>query len=276
MERVLLIARNVFQGILSRRALYVWGAAVLLMILRSAPAFLVTDSRVAAFERADAVSGALDVWALLCIATAIFLGGAAVASDMTAKTIAAVLARPVRRSEYLVGKWIGISAFALVSMGIGVALDLAAAAYLGIAVDQGRLAIALAQTTAAILLYGGIAIALSAGGSAPVAVAFTVLMSFLPVLVNQLRNDPDPKWHVAWITLDYVVPPGYQSHYAGIAWADLAPPPNARRPMRLPRRPVIDYAASRSNLFTNIGYGMVYFLAGCVFFTRRDVRLGSA
>jgi hypothetical protein len=43
---------------------------------------------------------------------------------------------------------------------------------------------------------------------------------------------------------------------------------------RIRQRPVIDYAAARKRLYANLGYGAAYFLAGCVFFTRRNIRLG--
>jgi len=66
MARVALVAANVFRGILSKRALYVWAAAILLMLLRSGPAifFKEENAQRAAFIRANAISGALDSWAL--------------------------------------------------------------------------------------------------------------------------------------------------------------------------------------------------------------------
>jgi hypothetical protein len=46
-------------------------------------------------------------------------------------------------------------------------------------------------------------------------------------------------------------------------------------PTRFARqRPVVDYVAARKQLYTNLGYGAAYFLAGCVLFMRRDIRLG--
>ena len=75
------------------------------------------------------------------------------------------------------------------------------------------------------------------------------------------------------MVLDYVTPPGYTSHYPGIAWAD---PPTSSIPRvnaRMLQRPMVDYVAARKRFFSNIGYGAVYFLAGCVFFTRRDIKL---
>jgi hypothetical protein len=99
-----------------------------------------------------------------------------------------------------------------------------------------------------------------------------VLLVFLPPFVTLLSNDDKPWQHYTGVVLGYVTPPGYTSHYDGISWA--APPANPRAPARLRQRPVIDYVAARTRLFSNVGYGAAYFLAGCVFFMRRDIKLG--
>src|SRR5687768_20469 len=100
MVRILLVAGNVFRGTMSRRAVYIWGAAVLLMLLRSAPAiFMSGEPAIIHYIRATAVSGALDMWAVLCIGAAVLLGAGSVASEIVTKTIVTVLARPIRRWE---------------------------------------------------------------------------------------------------------------------------------------------------------------------------------
>src|SRR5690606_25874101 len=112
---VVFVAGNVVRGILSRHALYIWGAAVVLMLLRAAPAMFVEgDSATREARRAMAVLGAFETWAFLCTAAAIFLGAATIASDIASKALLVVLARPVPRWQVLVGKWVGVTAFALV------------------------------------------------------------------------------------------------------------------------------------------------------------------
>ena len=87
--RIGLVAVNVFRGILSKRALYVWAAAIVLMLLRSGPAIFFSEQNqaFAAYLRANAISGALDSWAMLALAAAIFLGASSVGGEMTNKTI---------------------------------------------------------------------------------------------------------------------------------------------------------------------------------------------
>jgi hypothetical protein len=280
MDRVLLIAGNTFRAVISKRALYIWAAAVVLMFLRSAGAIFVRtqDEKFMAFLRANAISGSLEWWSLLCIAAAIFLGAGAVASEVTTKTIVTVLARPIRRWELLVGRWVGLSAFCVVTLAIGIGLALMLARYLGIDVGWSALAMAATLTAASMVLYGGVALALSGFVSAGLAGALTVLLAFMPPLVRFLVDDPGAVRHRIGVTLDYVVPPGYESRYAGVAWA---PPvmPNFRgmpaRPNTPPATPpVIDYPADRSRTGTMLAYAAVYFAVGCVLFSRRDVKLG--
>jgi ABC-2 family transporter protein len=276
MARIGLIAGNVFRGIISKRALYVWAAAIVLMLLRSGPAIFFSDQnpRAAAFIRANAISGALETWAMLALAAAIFLGAASVGGEMTSKTISTLLARPVRRWELLVGHWLGVTLFSLCSLAIGLVLAVGLSRYMGIEFDGGHTGIALAQTVGGAMLFAAVGVGLGSNMSVALAAAVTVLLVFLPPLVTILVADKEPWQHYPGVVLDYVTPPGYTSHYQGIAWADLPAASNPRPNARILQRPVVDYPAARKRLLTNIGYGAAYFLAGCAFFTRRDIRLG--
>ena len=279
MARVYWIARNVFRGLLSKRALYVWAAAILLMLLRSGPAIFLSDRNPGfqAFLRANAISSALDTWALLALAAALFLGAASVGGEKTGKTIPTVLSRPVHRWEFLVGHLFGVMAFSLVSLVIGLVLASGLALYMGIAIDTGRVAIAMGETTAAVMLFAASGIALGANASVALAAGVTVLLAFLPPLVETLRNDDKPWQHYTGSVLHYLTPPGYSSHYTGIAWAD--PPSTANFPGFRGRsameRPVIDYRDATKRLSTNVAYGLAYFLIGIVIFTRKDAKLGT-
>ena len=278
MVRIGLVAGNVFRGILSKRALYVWAAAIVLMLLRSGPAIFFSEQNqpFAAFLRANAISGALDSWAMLALAAAIFLGAASVGGEMTNKTISTVLARPIGRWEFLVGHWLGVTLFSLCSLAIGLVLGVGLSWYFGIEIDRGRAAIALAQTVGGIMLFAAIGVGLGSNTSVAFAAAISVLLVFVPPIVTLLSNDPRPWQHYPGVVVDYLTPPGYTSHYQGIAWADPPAPTNPRAgiPVRMRQRPVVDYPVARKRLYTNVGYAAAYFLAGCLFFMRRDIRLG--
>jgi ABC-type transport system involved in multi-copper enzyme maturation permease subunit len=102
---ILLVAKNAFHAVMSQRALYLWGFAVVIMFLRSAPALFIQGRPpdFMAFLRANAVSGALDVWSYLCLAGAIYLGATSVSSELHSKRIITVLSHPVRRWELMIG-----------------------------------------------------------------------------------------------------------------------------------------------------------------------------
>lgn len=275
--RVTLIARNVFRGLLSKRALYVWAAAVLLMLLRSGPAIFFTgqDPTAARFVRANAISSALDTWAILALAAAIFLGAASAGGERANKTIATVLSRPLHRWEFMVGHWLGVVLFSLVSLAIGLVLATGLSWYMGIAIDGSRTAIALAETTAGIMLFAFTGVALGVNASTALAAGVTVLLAFSPAIIETLRQDAKPWQHYPGVTLHYLTPPGYTSHYQGIAWAD---PPTFRNvrgvPPRQLQRPTVDYTEASKRLSKNAAYGTIYFLIGLVVFSRRDVTFG--
>jgi ABC-type transport system involved in multi-copper enzyme maturation permease subunit len=287
MERILLIARNVFRGILHRRILYLWIAAIGLLILRSLPAifFNFGNESLQTVMRQRAVSGALDTWSTLCIALAIFMGASAIGSEISSKTIVSVFARPIRRWEFLLGKWIGIQAFAILSVLLGLLASSAVAAYLDAEFEYKILGVSLAQTAVAIALYSGIAIALSTVAGSGVAGALAVIVAFMPGLVTYLSDSPNSTNHAVGAVLDYVIPPGYTSHYDATIDAPL--PPDAftfgrgrgnRRggvppfiPQQTPEQ--IDYENETSTLLQNLAYAAAFFALGCLVFSRRDLRL---
>ena len=277
MRQIVLVAKNAFRAVMSQRALYMWGFAVVIMFLRSGPALFAQPERgpeFVAFLRANAVSGSLDLWSYLCMGGAIYLGASSIASELRSKTIITVLSHPVRRWQMLIGKWVGISAFCVVTLGIGIALGYGLARYLEVNIEEGVLAISATRTIAGIVLFAGLATALSTMGSAPIAVAVTMFFAIVPQLIPPMREYPNPIYQRIGAVLDAVVAPGYQSHYNGVVWAALPIPPQLRDriPAAIRQRPTVDYGEQRTELAKTAAYAGVYFLLGCVAFTRRDLK----
>ena len=94
MRRILLVAKNAFRAVMSQRAVYMWGFAILIMFLISGRAIFTQERapEMLAFIRANSVSAALATWSYLCIAAAIYLGATSIAVDLRSKTIITVLA----------------------------------------------------------------------------------------------------------------------------------------------------------------------------------------
>lgn len=295
MGRILLVAGNVFRSVLHGRLVYLWLAGIALMFLRALPTlfFNIGNEAIQAVMRKRAVSGGLDTWSTLCIALAIFLGAMAIGTEINKKTIVTVLARPLHRWEFLVGKWIGIQCFSLLSLIVGLTVSFGLSRYLDAQFESRVLVLAVAHTAVAILLYSGLAIAISTLLTPGVAGALTIIVVFLPGVVTILTNDPDPKYHAAGVTLNYVIPSGYTSHYGETIPAPMPPNPFGRgggfgRGNRgaapspggdippIPQagsQPQIDYGAETRVLLKNVGYGAVFFALGCLVFLRRDLRL---
>lgn len=279
--RLVLIARNAFRSIMSRGALYVWALGLLVMFFRAAPQIVAGyrgQERMREFMLSGAVAGSLDVWAFICLGATIFLAGASMANEMTRKTIVTVMARPVRRWELLVGKWLGVVAFGGVSLGIGVAIALGLGAYLGVEVDLVILREAAAQSIVAMMLYAGIAVTLGTFGSWVMAGGVAVMLAFMPILIDELKvMDESPKWKRVGITLDWVVPDGYDSHYAKmnkVPFPGRAPRPGAPAPPSPAPAPVqLSTWDLHKALLENLAYGSVYFLAGIAVFSRRNIKL---
>jgi hypothetical protein len=261
----LLIARNTLRGVLSRYALYLWGAAVVLMLLRAAPAiFMDADNASRVMFRARAVIGAIEMWSTLCIVAAIVLGAGSIASEIASKTLITVIARPIARWEVLVGRWFGVTAFALVSLALGLAIGLGIVAYAAVDIDYGPLALAVTHHAVAIVLYGACAVALSAAGSSARAAAFTILLVFLPGIIGLLKDDTGGVRRSVGVALEYVTPAGVASHFNA---AVRLPAPGQRQ-----RNP-IDYGAERGALLDNVAHAAAYLIIGGFFFSRKDVHL---
>jgi len=261
---------------MSQRALYMWGFAVVIMFLRSGPALFIQNRppEFMAFLRANAVSGSLDLWSYLCLAAAIYLGATSVSSELHSKRIITVLSHPVRRWELMIGKWIGLSAFCVVTLALGIALAFGLARYLEVNIETGVLAIAATRTIAGIVLFTGIATALSTTGSAPIAVAVTMFVAVVPGLIQPLRDDPNKTYQRIGAALDAVIAPGFESNYNGVVWAPPPVPPQMRDrvPASIRQRPTVDYSQQRKRTAETAAYAGAYFLLGCVLFTRRDLK----
>ena len=113
--RVFAIAMNAYREAVRARVLYGLFAAALLVIgyaLIVASLSLHNETRVAA----DLGAASISIFAVL---VAIVVGATSLHREVELKTIFPILARPVRRHEYLVGKYLGL----VLTLAVFVALD---------------------------------------------------------------------------------------------------------------------------------------------------------
>lgn len=125
----LTLARNTFNAILRYKTVYVAVfLAIMLMALMLLP-FYMLQMAVEAGEqemvrslRRQMVVGMFGNWSVATVLLAIFLGASAISGEVGSRTIVAVLAKPVERWSFVVGKWLGTQAFLVAFLSAGVLL----------------------------------------------------------------------------------------------------------------------------------------------------------
>ena len=268
MRNILLIAGNAFRETLSMKLVY----AVLvlgfgLLALMTIPMVLFDY----ALEAGDAeqlewfmfvfVNMLVNGFWLITMVLALLLGSMAVSGEIKRRTIVTILARPVERWQYMLGRWLGIACFLVIVQTISVVLAAALVNHHGI-YPSTLIFVAIAETYVSMLLYLTIAMALGAVLSAAPAFAVTVIVLWLlPILAEEIRFITNPSWYAVINAIGHVVP--------------------ARMPGDLLQESFTmdmvdaDYTLYWQVLGENALYGAAFFCVCAVLFTRRQIIAGS-
>src|SRR4051812_11837971 len=127
------VALNTVQETLRKRVLHVVAVLMVLILLGIFSQQRVLQMAADAGEmtmianlRAEFVRQAMGLWDFAAAFLALFLGAMGVVSEINARTIVNVLARPIERSAYLAGRWFGtlvfLWGFQLLGIGLAVAI----------------------------------------------------------------------------------------------------------------------------------------------------------
>jgi len=122
-RNIVVIARNAFREAVRDRILYNLVLFVLLITASAVVLGELTDGH----EARTIVNIGLNAMLLFGAFIAIFVGVGLVWKEMEKRTVYAIFAKPVRRGEFIVGKYLGLSATLLVNvlvMGVGISLAL--------------------------------------------------------------------------------------------------------------------------------------------------------
>lgn len=121
---------------------------------------------------------------------AIFLGASVVAGDVEKRVVYPILAKPVSRTQYVVGRWLGLSAALLMNLAV-MAVALAAV----LVVEAGSLSTLDGVFVAAIgtmglqlLVVGAVAVLFSCLTSTTLAAMFTTGVAVAGHLTNEMRT----------------------------------------------------------------------------------------
>lgn len=183
-QRIFAIAKNTFREAIRDKVLY---NLVLFVILLTACAVLLgdlTDGQ----EGRTIVNIGLNAMLLFGVFIAIFVGVGLVSKEIEKRTVFAIFAKPVSRTEFVVGKYLGLCSTLLVNvviMGFGVSLALLAVGHSGLAVSiwggVGLIFLELAIVTA-------VAIVFSSFSSPSLSALFTFLIFVIGHLSSSLRD----------------------------------------------------------------------------------------
>jgi Cu-processing system permease protein len=194
---------------------------------------------------------------LIGVLLAVFMGAGLVAGDMERRVLYPVVAKPVSRSQYLLGRYLGLAVALLLNLLVmAVALAAALALEAGSAAPLGApLAAALALMAVQLLVVAAVAVLFSAVTSTTLAAIFALSIAIAGQLTNEMRN----LWRAegAWLArgLWYALPNlGVLNANDAVIYGRLPP----------------------HSAWLAAAYGLVYAAAvlalACVAFERRDFR----
>ena len=118
MNAVKFIALNTTGYLLSRKTIYVlFFIALIVLLINGADLFDIftsepsTDPKALLSQQASILSRMFSTWSVLTTLASIIAAAGVVYSDIKSKIVLGVLAKPVARWQYLMGKWFGVLLF---------------------------------------------------------------------------------------------------------------------------------------------------------------------
>lgn len=264
-RKVRVIALTSLQETLRRRVL--WALVLLVVIIgvimAESMSFLTMadesgETGMADSLRANMMATAFDIWTTSAKLLAVFLSAIALSSETTSRTIVTVLSRPIDRTAYLAGRWMGVLAFLWAFQLSGVLLLVGFKAFIG-ASAAPTLWYGLADTLATVTVMSGAALALSVAVPPIVAGAIAFLLPFLPFMVSDAMGSPSWLARSAAAAVYYLSPSALATDLVSTSFS---------RELLNPEHGLYTRVIAEHFL-----YAFVVFALGCVLFGRRELRL---
>ncbi|HEY9763726.1 MAG TPA: ABC transporter permease [Trichocoleus sp.] len=179
--RVGVIARNVFLEVIRDRILYLVGLFAILMVA----ATLLLPQVAAGTENKITLDLGLAAIHLLSVIVAVFVGTGLVNKEIEKRTVLVLIAKPVSRLEFIVGKHLGLSAVLAVLIGLLTVIFLAVLKLNGIPFPLDSLLLAILFMFLEVVLLTAVAILFGVFTSSLLA----TLLTFAVYLVGHLSQD---------------------------------------------------------------------------------------
>lgn len=180
-SRIIVIARNVFLEVIRDRILYLIALFALLLVAASV---LLPEVSAGAQDKITLDLGLAGIH-LLSVIVAVFVGTGLVNKEIEKRTVLVLIAKPVSRAEFLIGKHLGLSAVLAVLIAALAAIFLLVVGFNGIEFPLQSVLIAIAFMFLEVVLLTAVAILFGVFTSSLLA----TLLTFATYLMGHLTQD---------------------------------------------------------------------------------------
>jgi ABC-type transport system involved in multi-copper enzyme maturation permease subunit len=181
LSRIVVIARNVFLEVIRDRILYMIALFALVMVAASV---LLPEVAAGAQDKIVLDLGLAGIH-LFSVIIAVFVGTGLVNKEIEKRTVLVLIAKPVSRAEFLIGKHLGLAAVLAVLIAALAAIFLAVVAINGIAFPLGAVLLSIAFMFLEVVLLTAVAIVFGVFTSSLLA----TLLTFATYLMGHLTQD---------------------------------------------------------------------------------------
>ncbi len=265
MPEIRIIAANTFREILRRKVIYVlvFLGVLMMSIWLGQMTFMNMAADAGEPElllqmKTSQTRAFFGMWGACTAFLGLFLGAVALATEIRNQTIVPVLVRPIPRWAYLVGKWLGTQLFVCLLLGLGIALGLAIMRVFELE-TRPLLWFGMLEMFAQATLFTGVSLGLSVVLNPVLAGGVTLLLASIPNMFEILLRHPH--WALKGLaSAVYFLSPAQMP-------TDLLAD-SFERELLQP-----DYSLYARVLVENFLYSMTVLLAGCILFSRREIKL---
>jgi ABC-type transport system involved in multi-copper enzyme maturation permease subunit len=238
-RRVSVIAANVFREIFRERALYLLGFYAVALVLA---ARLLPELSASMADRKILLDVGLAGIQILGLVLAIFVGTSLVNREVEKRTLLVLMAKPVSRSEFIVGKFVGLSSVLAVLVAAMAAIYVIVLEVMRIGYPKQATLIAVGFLWLLLSLMTAVAIGFGALMNSLLAIVMTVAVYFMGTLSGDLVN-------LGRLTENPTIQRMTQAFYLVV--------PDFSR-LDLKNQAVYNILPSPDVLLQNAGYGVLY------------------
>lgn len=265
MPEVWIIAANTFREILRRKVIYVLLLLGILMIVVWLGQTSVMNMASEAGEpeillqmKTTQTRLFFGMWSSCTAFLGLFLGAVALATEIRTQTIVPVLVRSIPRWAYLVGKWLGTQLFVSLLLGLGIGIGLAIIWAFELEL-RPLFWLSMLAMLGYVTLYTGVSLGLSVVLNPILAGGVTLLLANVPNMIELLFRHPH--WALKGLAAAvYHLCPAQMP-------TDLLADSFEREPLQP------DYSLYARVIVENVLYSMTVLLAGCILFSRQEIKL---